>query len=324
MHSGYVRAWCDSRSPQHDLTLLMAERAGRVVGVMPVVHRGGGLGSIDEAEEVGIVASDPAAADALATHVLSERRSPLRLRPVAADSLTRAAIERHGARWRARWRAIEERPVLDIEGDWDTFWSSRGGKLRQDIRRRRRRAEEQGDLQIEIVTGGDGLRAALDEALEIEAAGWKGSGGTAINESPEDVDFYHRLATWAAGRGWLRLAIMRLDGQGMAMQFCLDANGVVYLLKMGFDERFSKLSPGKLLLAAEIERCFDDGLRRFDFAGAAASYKNAWASEFDTYGELIAEPAGVVGAARWGSLLIKDWARPRAKRVRDRLRSARG
>lgn len=322
MYPGYFAAWCDSRDPVATTELITARRDGVLEAILPVISSRRALSGVIDADEVGMLAKGPGAADAIAQYLFAERGASLRLLPVSSAGATWPAVQRRARQTGAktRWREIEQRPIIRIDTDWESFWSARSRKLRQDIRRRRRRAGEQGELRTQIIRKPADVPAALEEALRVEAAGWKGQGGTAINENPADREYYRRLAAWAAERDWLRLALLKLDDATIAMQFGLQADGVLYSLKLGFDEEYSSLSPGKLLLAAEIERSFSEGLRLFDFAGQAASYKNSWATEFATYGELIATPPGLFGRAEWTTVQLKDWARPRAKQARAWLR----
>jgi hypothetical protein len=53
--------------------------------------------------------------------------------------------------------------------------------------------------------------------------------------------------TAIAVAGWLRLAFLRLDGKGIAFQFDLEVRPSYYSLKIGYDPRYERFSPGKLL-----------------------------------------------------------------------------
>jgi len=175
-------------------------------------------------------------------------------------------------------RVLVRSPYLVLGGAFVEFERSLSANARGDIRRRRRRLDEAGEVRIEVFDGTTDLDRLLGEGLRLEAAGWKGRARSAIVSRPETERFYRSVAEWAARRGFLRLAFLRLDGRPIAFLFDLEHRDVHYYLKGGFDPAFSRLSPGKALLHAMIERAFALGLERFEFLGADEPYKLQWAS----------------------------------------------
>src|SRR5216684_3195501 len=69
-------------------------------------------------------------------------------------------------------------------------------KFRQNLRRRRRRLAEQGEVKYVLLDGKDAkqLDCALADFFVIEASGWKGRCGTSIAQRPELVGFYAQMA----------------------------------------------------------------------------------------------------------------------------------
>jgi CelD/BcsL family acetyltransferase involved in cellulose biosynthesis len=327
LYPGYVAAWTQSREQPPRRPVLTVRDGGSLAGVLPLVDHGRGrAGGIAEAECVGVLARDDDTALILARAALDGRWRSVRLRPVpeggrSARAFAAAARALGG---HCATRPVEVRPVIDAGEDWAAYWAARGGNLRKDIGRRRRRLSDAGEWGVEVHRDTEGLGSLLDEAFRVEASGWKADRGTAITSDPEAAEQYRLLAHWAACRGWLRLAMLRLDGRAIAMQYGVEAHGVSYALKIGFDEEFASLSPGKVLLASEIERCFAEGVARFDFAGAVAGYKTAWATGEERYDELFATPPGVAGRLVWTAERGRAWVRPRAKAARTRLRERRG
>jgi CelD/BcsL family acetyltransferase involved in cellulose biosynthesis len=142
--------------------------------------------------------------------------------------------------------------------------------------------------------------------------GWKGARGTAIASQPHTRRFYIEVARWAADRGWLRLAFLRLDGRPLAVQYLLDVNGVRYALKGGYDPSAERFSPGILLLEALLEHAFATAARRFALLGGDEPYKARFATDNH---ELVLFQAFTPSLT--GSLHRATWAygRPMAKRA---------
>src|SRR4028119_457958 len=107
--------------------------------------------------------------------------------------------------------------------------------------------------------------------------------GTSINAHPSTRRFYTEVAHWAAERGKLRLAFLRLDGQPLAFDFCLECRKIHYMLKTGYDPAYARFSPGKVLRHLMLARAFSEGLAVYDFGGLAEPYKQKYT---DAYREL--------------------------------------
>ena len=118
---------------------------------------------------------------------------------------------------------------------------------RGDVRRQRRRLEEQGDLTLEARDGTHGLEGLLEEGFGVEGSGWMDAEGASIKAHPARRRFYTEVAQWAAERAWLRLAFLRLDERALAFDYCLEFNRTHYLLKTGYDRVYERFSPGKVL-----------------------------------------------------------------------------
>src|SRR5262249_6200196 len=69
---------------------------------------------------------------------------------------------------------------------YDQVESRLDSKFRQNLRRRRRRLAEQGEVRYALVSGENAkeLDCALADFFAIEASGWKGRSGTAIAQRP--------------------------------------------------------------------------------------------------------------------------------------------
>lgn len=295
------RATFDPRGAAPDLVI--ARRAGRLAGALPVIREGGRVRPLGNFETPagGIVADDAAAATAVARAVLGADARRVDLERLPADGETRRAIERAAAAagHRVIRRTTMRSPVVDTHEGWQAYWSSRSRNLRHNVERCGRRGRELGELTADLrrdVAEAD-LDRLLDEGFAVEGSGWKTAQGTAILTDPRARRYYTELARWAGREGWLRLSFIRIDGRAIAFSLGVESFGTHHALKMGYDVAWARVSPGMLLLEALIRRSFDEGLARFDFAGHDEQYKLAWATGTDDQVSLSvfrATPAGQV------------------------------
>jgi CelD/BcsL family acetyltransferase involved in cellulose biosynthesis len=199
-------------------------------------------------------------------------------------------------------RTVLRSPYVPIGDDFAAFGESLSRRLRKEIRRLERRAADAGHVEYEFATGTERLDEQLDEGFAIEGSGWKSESGSAIVSSPETHRFYRDVARWAAARGSLVLAFMRLDGRAVAFDMCFEEAGVAYVLKGGFDTAHRKLGPGTLLTHASIARAFERGLRSYELLGEADDYKLQWTSELRERVRVqlfAASPGGLARRLAW-------------------------
>jgi CelD/BcsL family acetyltransferase involved in cellulose biosynthesis len=163
------------------------------------------------------------------------------------------------------------------------------------------------------------LEPLVNEALRVEAAGWKGRARTALAHDSTRRAFFRRYATAASSKGILRLCLLRIGSQTAAMQVAVETGGRFWLLKVGYDERFARCSPGSLLLLETIRHAATRGLRSYEFLGNAESWTRPWTQTVRRCVRLEAYPfrAGGVGG------LATDAATLGGRRLRDAIRSRR-
>jgi CelD/BcsL family acetyltransferase involved in cellulose biosynthesis len=294
---------------------LTVRRDGRLVGVVPLVARGRAL---EAPTNWHTPAFSPVAEQAdlpdVALAALGGRAAWLSLGFVEAgdpaiDVLRRAAAETGS---RLLTRPLEHSPYLDVDGDWNVYEQSLDGKLLREIRRRRRGLEASGRLTFDVESGGERLADLLDEGFAVEAAGWKGERGSAIASRAETESFYRSLAAWAAERGWLRIALLRIDGRAIAFDFCIEQGGVHYLLKTGFEPAQRRFAPGIVLRYLMLERAFAAPLRRYEFLGANDAWKLRWTQSTRERLLVQAFHPSPIGLAAWTAFAF---GRPLAKRL---------
>jgi CelD/BcsL family acetyltransferase involved in cellulose biosynthesis len=263
------------------LEVFSVRENGRLIGVVPVAVERDRLNSPSNwhTPEFGLL-GEPTAMAPLAHALFGDGPERVSLAFVVegrdVDAVRTAA---HDAKYRWLARPLERSPYITIDGDWQHYEARRSRKLLGELRRRRRRLNEKGDFSFECVDGSEDLDGLLDDGFRIEAAGWKGARGSAISSKEETDRFYRTVARWAADRGWLRLAFLRLDGRPFAFDLCFECDGVHYLMKTGFDPDFGRFAPGMILRHEMLSRAFGLGLHSYEFLGANEAWKLDWAEE---------------------------------------------
>jgi CelD/BcsL family acetyltransferase involved in cellulose biosynthesis len=283
MRLEWVEAYEETYGAAHPeaLQVVVVERNGELVAIAPLVRRPNWLGS--SLESVGVTElyepTDLLYLDEAALRVLADALLRLRL-PLAFERLPLNSPTRGALVEAAKGRAfVAERPRIGFPtvrlGTSENELLNAG--RRSDLRRARRKAEKLGPITSEIlVPKSEELGPLLGCAFELEASGWKSRNASALLCEPETRAFFEAYARRAASSGILRLSFLKIDGRPVAMQYAIECGGALWLLKIGYDEKFATCSPGNILMWDVLVNAIGRGLRTCEFLGNAAPWTRAW------------------------------------------------
>jgi CelD/BcsL family acetyltransferase involved in cellulose biosynthesis len=279
---GWFSAWWHAFG-KGQLRILAAYQDDRLAGVLPLQRFRGTLSSTTNSETplFGFLTTNEMATKQLSESLFRQRarRIDLSLMDPTDCGVPQARAAAGVMRYQVISDSIQGSPYVALHGrTWGEFQSGLRRKFRSELRRRHRRLEEKGRLTLEIFDGTERLDELLEEGLRIEGSGWKEARGTSINVRPATRRFYAGIARWAAERGWLRLAFLRLDGRALAFDYCLE-NKTHYLLKTGYDTAYGRFAPGMVLRYLMLARAFSEGLATYEFLGRFEAWKQEWTSE---------------------------------------------
>jgi hypothetical protein len=193
---------------------------------------------------------------------------------------------------------------LPVKGrSFSQYLESLPSPLKNTLRRKRKKLEKSGQIKIQIVTGTEGLEAAIQDYTRVYVASWK---------HPEPYPkFIPGLIRLCAETGTLRLGVVHLDGEPVASQFWVVHNGKAMIYRLAYDERFAELSAGTILTATLMQHVLDvDRVDEVDYLSGDDAYKKDWMSHRRERWGILAlnarTPRGAVAVARHlGGRLIK-------------------
>lgn len=212
-------------------------------------------------------------------------------------------------------------PTVDTTGSLDAYWQGRSKNARKDFRRRRKRLAGLPAVEQRILVEPENLDSELMRGLAVEGSGWKSRRGTAILDAPETTHFYREVATRFAELDKLRFSTISIDGDVAAFAFNLLDHGKIWCLKSGYSPVFAPFSPGKLLMLAQIERCFELDLSSFEFLGWADPWKSMFTQETRRHWTIGAYEKRPLPLVDYG---LQRFVRPRARRGYRWLKRRRG
>lgn len=144
-------------------------------------------------------------------------------------------------------RQILRASLAPHDADYQPIDQRLSKKKRKEYGRLWRRFEELGVLKF------DAHRCQPDDHaitafMTIEQSGWKGAQGTSLLSNPNERRFSEQMFANAARDGLLYLYQLTLNDKPVASLTAFRGGDHLYLFKIGFDESYSRFSPGVLLM----------------------------------------------------------------------------
>jgi CelD/BcsL family acetyltransferase involved in cellulose biosynthesis len=262
----------------------------------------GWLGCETLSEGYEVIAVDDAARHSLAQGLVRLGR-PLAFGHYHADTPWIDALKQ-ACRGRGlvmvRARAERSFPVIALSPEWRDPISQMRARA-NDHKRKVKAAAKLGAIAFSAVTPKrDQLSGLMDEVLTVEARNWKGRAGSAVLCNPPMERFYRRYAELACDAGILRLFFLRIGADIAAVQIAVETENAFWQHKIGYDEKFQRVSPGNLLMAETIRWSAERGLAAYNFMGKEADWTLDWTDVARPCAAVRIYPFNLVGAMAAG------------------------
>lgn len=172
----------------------------------------------------------------------------LRLAHLDANGPLIAAAEKAAA-GRVAYRAgAYERALLEGGYDAQAYLEANvRKKKRKEMNRLRNRLAEIGTIKLRTLTSRSEIAGWCDAFLALEAAGWKGSEGSALASIQAHADFFREVVSGAYDAGALTFFRLDVGDRPIAMIVNFIEGGEGYSFKIAHDEEFARYSPGVMI-----------------------------------------------------------------------------
>jgi CelD/BcsL family acetyltransferase involved in cellulose biosynthesis len=219
-----------------------------------------------------------------------------------------------------------ERAVLTKRGSFEDHMKEHvSKKRRKDLRRNRKRLDELGKVTWTAHESGPELDAAIDAFLKIEASGWKGERGTALDCTDATRAFAKEAFGDREGKSITRADVLRVDGTPIAINLTLMTGNTGFTIKCAYDEAYKGQSAG-LLLEEEMIRSVleDDWINRLDSATVSGHLITSFWNDTIEIGDILIDARTAAAPTRFRILswmeTIRRALRATAKDLVNRLR----
>ncbi|PLX88220.1 MAG: hypothetical protein C0618_04780 [Desulfuromonas sp.] len=271
----------------------VASDNARVVAIFPLVFRQATFGKIPvrlaefagfnaEAGELLVAPGYDAVVGALVSSLLEQNFVDIvALNGVEKVHPLQSALNPNNSKG---WYKIERQQdcyaVVDLKGGFEGYCQSLKSKLRNNLKRQRKKIETVGAWRVETC-GRDASCAehlsVLDRVFAIYDRSWKAASGGVLSDLHRD--YYRELISQFAQQNMADTALLQIDGADVAFIVCLVEGNVYYDVKVSYDENFAALSPGIFLMHNYLQYVAGQGGVSVVSHGNRA-YKKNWATAF--------------------------------------------
>jgi CelD/BcsL family acetyltransferase involved in cellulose biosynthesis len=292
--SAYLRAF----EPNSELVLLTANAGEQLVAVLPMIRKRCWYAGVPMTKLVGAANVHSVRFEILRTACAAGKASIQALwhtlkRMPGWQILEFPYFPRNGAcaelvaqasedGYLTRILPIQDSPTLRMQPDDNgrlTWLAGTSRHFRHELRRYARVLEAETGAKPKVTRWTYPDPTVLQQFFDLEAAGWKGRKGSAINCEPETRAFYDQIARQGADRGYFCLHSLEVNGMMAAGAFSVMTQDCFFPLKIAFSEALRRGGPGHLLFNSILEECAGNRVPELFFGGSRDPYKELWTQE---------------------------------------------
>ncbi len=155
---------------------------------------------------------------------------------------------------------------------FESYLAKRPSQLRNTLRRKGRKLDALEGVRYELISEGQALGHGIAAYQKVYAASWK--------QSEPQPDFMEGLLRAAAAGNSLRLGVLWIGKQPVAVQAWILSGGRATIFKLAHREDRNDLSPGSLLTLYMARQGLKyDNIERIDFGRGDDRFKKQWLAE---------------------------------------------
>jgi len=187
---------------------------------------------------------------------------------------------------------------VPLGNDWANFEAGLSKSSRQNLARKSKFAREMGAVTYEAATPAPTeLPAQIDDFVRVEASGWKGRDGTALAINRHQQAAIRAYLDACAKERTARIMTMRIGGEIAAMKLAVIHDGRLWEIKIAYDEKYARCSPGILLTHETLRRASSENLSAYEFAGEEEAWERLWTGSSHTHQDFRLYPMAPAGLA---------------------------
>jgi CelD/BcsL family acetyltransferase involved in cellulose biosynthesis len=277
-HPTWQRVWLDEFHNDREAMILSAREGNALIGVAPLMRDGEQLiliGHYSICDYMDFVVEPGRSGEALGSFIEmldGEGWQEIELRGIRECSETLAVLPEVCAAMGLVFEREEESvaPRLDVPATWEEYIASLPKKDRHELRRKQRRLQAAGRLELQTFTRPEEVAEHLPQLLRFMVDSRSDKASFLTEQMGR---FFHQMALAMAQEGLVRLYELELDGKAVASVLCFDQGGQLYLYNSGYDPDYASLAVGLISKALCMQDAIESGKHCVDFMRGREPYK---------------------------------------------------
>jgi CelD/BcsL family acetyltransferase involved in cellulose biosynthesis len=329
----WLFTWWKHLARERQLSILAVRRDGELAALAPcavrrpsLIHRrplpvleflGSGLVGSDYLDVIVRRGREPEVQQALVSW-LGEKRLMLQWTQVKRDASQASGVisALGGKGWGVVEAVTNICPFIPLAGkSWESYLATLGAEHRYNFHRKWKRLNRDYTVQFDRVSTPAQCRESIDLVIAQHNLRWRDRGGSDAFHAPGLVEFHREFSQIALDRDWLRLYVLRLDGQPAASLYGFLYRATFYFYQSGFDAAYEKHSVGLVTMGLAIKSAIEDGVQEYDLLHGNETYKSHWSCDSRELSRLEAYPPRVFGWMCRSSVDLERAARKLARRL---------
>ncbi len=206
---------------------------------------------------------------------------------------------------------------VDIPSNWQEYEAHIGKNMAYQVRSADARRKKQFKESILRISTEETLDQDLEALYRLHTERWQAKGQSGFFPDERSRTDFSKRCHGLLKAGQLRLYSLWLDGEpAAAVANFVDARRIYYY-GTGFDPKFGKNYPMKVLIAQAIKDGMEGWPKEFDFMKGEEEYKFKWSNSLKTTSRLVIARNTAPGLSALAVLKLqsrfKEWKNRRAK-----------
>ncbi len=194
---------------------------------------------------------------------------------------------------------------IPLLGSWEDYFNQQSKNFRMDSRRKLKRLEKEGRVQLICQDGGEEAIAKLQTVAENS---WQSNADVNIVSTEQGHRFYRAITQEWQGSHGFDFSFLEVDGKPLAYMVGIKSDGCYFAFDTAFDKNYSDYSPGLILHNFLLEKLYNEKMTCFDF-GYVASYKRRWTEDVRMTEDITIFPSGIQVKLLFLANQLKQWVR---------------
>ncbi len=166
---------------------------------------------------------------------------------------------------------------LELNDSFKKFEAGLSSKRRNDLHRAYKKANVLGTVDFDISQPDtNAVKPLLQKAFLIEDSSWKHKAESSILQNSDLTSFFNCLFKHASEKNQAVLGFMNINGVAVACNLAILKFDKLWILKIGYNNKYKSCSPGILLTHEMINYAYKKNLKEFEFLGCIEKWIKLW------------------------------------------------